>query len=72
MVRSLQRGEVNVERKMDGYADVRDLVRMVKYVAGDTTAEVYEKKCNFDETTDGITAEDIGGLRDFLVNPQVK
>ena len=60
------------DANMDGYADVRDLVRMVKYVAGDTTAEVYEKKCNFDETTDGITAEDIGGLRDFLVNPQVK
>ena len=56
------------DANMDGCADVRDLVRMAKYVAGDTTAEVYAKKCNFDTTTDGITAEDIGGLREFLVN----
>lgn len=50
----------------DGSADVRDLVRMKRYVS-DNTIEVYAKKCNFDTTTDDITTEDVTLLRAYLV-----
>ncbi len=50
----------------DGSADVRDLVRMKRYVS-DNTIEVYAKKCNFDTTTDDITTEDVTLFREYLV-----